>query len=191
MNRIGMLSCAGLVLAACWLTVSSLRADQPYYTTKSQDCGQNVGATQGRVGLHRAADPQGAWKTKGFFADHAGPMPQTVYDPNFGCYPGNARTIQRYPAFHGYYTRAPYNYRHYSEYPWNAVVPEPRPYPDNVNQAAGMLVEDPGEGSVIIQSDEPYQAPEPSASSNHEYIEEVPEMTIDGKQIEEMPSILE
>ena len=67
-------------------------------------------------------------------------MPQTAYDPNYGCYPGNARTIHRYPAFHGYYYDRPYNYRHYSEYPWNAEMTEPRPYPDRANQVVGSPV---------------------------------------------------
>jgi hypothetical protein len=57
-----------------------------------------------------------------------GPMPQTCYSPRFGCYPGNTRDIHRYPAFHGYYYRKPYNYRHYFEYPWHAEPHEPLGY---------------------------------------------------------------
>ena len=60
--------------------------------------------------------------------DWLGPMPQTCYQPRFGCYPGNARDIHRYPAFHGYYYRQPYNYRHYFEYPWHAQPHEPLGY---------------------------------------------------------------
>lgn len=60
--------------------------------------------------------------------DWFGPMPQTCYQPRFGCYPGNARDIHRYPAFHGYYYRQPYNYRHYFEYPWHAQPHEPLGY---------------------------------------------------------------
>ncbi|NMC19003.1 MAG: hypothetical protein GYA33_01175 [Thermogutta sp.] len=60
--------------------------------------------------------------------DWFGPMPQTCYQPRFGCYPGNPRTIHRYPAFHGYYYRAPYNYRHYFEYPWHAAPHEPQAF---------------------------------------------------------------
>ncbi len=60
--------------------------------------------------------------------DWFGPMPQTCYQPRFGCYPGNARDIHRYPAFHGYYYRQPYNYRHYFEYPWHAQPHEPLAY---------------------------------------------------------------
>jgi hypothetical protein len=54
-------------------------------------------------------------------------MPQTCYSPRFGCYPGNGRDIQRYPAFHGSYYRRPYNYRTLFEYPWYARPHEPRP----------------------------------------------------------------
>ena len=54
-----------------------------------------------------------------------GPMPQTCYAPRFGCYPGNNRHMHRYPAFHGYYYRAPYNYRHLFDYPWHATPHEP------------------------------------------------------------------
>lgn len=61
-------------------------------------------------------------------ADWFGPMPQTCYQPRFGCYPGNGRDIQRYPAFHGYYYRSPYNYRHYFDYPWHAMPHEPQGY---------------------------------------------------------------
>jgi hypothetical protein len=62
-------------------------------------------------------------------------MPQTCYAPRFGCYPGNNRHMHRYPAFHGYYYRAPYNYRHYFDYPWHAAPHEPlgffaRPLPE-------------------------------------------------------------
>ncbi len=119
-----------LGIAVVFLT-SSVFAQIPYTTTKTNDCGAGVGAPRGRVGLHRIADPEGGWQTKGFILDSFGPMPQTAYDPNFGCYPGNARTIHRYPAFHGYYSSAPVNYRHYAEFPWNADIAEPRPYPDN------------------------------------------------------------
>jgi hypothetical protein len=77
----------------------------------------------------------GAPVKEGYFAgarkwvcDWLGPMPQTCYSPRFGCYPGNGRDIQRYPAFHGYYYREPYNYRHYFDYPWHAQPHEPLPY---------------------------------------------------------------
>lgn len=64
----------------------------------------------------------------GWIVDWFGPMPQTCYQPRFGCYPGNPRTIHRYPAFHGYYYRNPYNYRHLFEYPWHAQPNEPQPF---------------------------------------------------------------
>ena len=54
-------------------------------------------------------------------------MPQSCYDPRFGCYPGNNRHLHRYPAFHGAFYRAPYNYRQVFEYPWHAEPHEPQP----------------------------------------------------------------
>lgn len=123
------------------LSTMAMAQQMPYTTTKTGDCGQNYGAPKGRVGFHRVADPQGGWQTKGFILDSFGPMPQTAYDPNFGCYPGNARTINRYPAFHGYYYDTPANYRHYAEYPWNADLAEPRPYPNNAVPQVGMKVQ--------------------------------------------------
>jgi len=62
------------------------------------------------------ADPLTLW---------AGPMPQTCYAPRFGCYPGNDRHMHRYPAFHGYYYRQAYNYRHVFDYPWHAAPHNP------------------------------------------------------------------
>lgn len=63
-----------------------------------------------------------------WLCDWFGPMPQTCYEPRYGCYPGNARFTNRYPAFHGYYYRAPYNYRHLYEYPWHAAPHHPLPF---------------------------------------------------------------
>jgi hypothetical protein len=54
-----------------------------------------------------------------------GLMPQSCYGPAYGCYPGNDRRIQRYPAFHGHYYRKPYNYRNEFDYPWHAGLHEP------------------------------------------------------------------
>jgi hypothetical protein len=51
-------------------------------------------------------------------------MPQSCYNPSFGCYP-STRHMHRYPAFHNYYSRKAYNYRHYFEYPWHAGLHEP------------------------------------------------------------------
>ena len=53
-----------------------------------------------------------------------GPMPQTCYDPPYGCYTGS-RWNNRYPAFHGTYYRKAYNYRNYFDYPWHAELHEP------------------------------------------------------------------
>jgi len=83
----------------------------------------------------------------GWLVDWFGPMPQTCYQPRFGCYPGNPRTINRYPAFHGYYYRAPYNYRHLFEYPWHAQPNEPQPLRP---QGVETFVEQPGD-SVSLQ----------------------------------------
>ena len=63
-----------------------------------------------------------------WYRDWFGPMPQTCYGPRYGCYPGGSRTINRYPAFHGYYYRKPYNYRHYYEYPWHAAPHNPQAF---------------------------------------------------------------
>jgi len=51
-------------------------------------------------------------------------MPQSCYNPSFGCYP-STRFMHRYPAFHNYHTREAYNYRHYFDYPWHAGLSEP------------------------------------------------------------------
>ena len=53
-----------------------------------------------------------------------GPMPQTCYEPPYGCYAGT-RWNHRYPAFHGTYYRKAYNYRNYFDYPWHAELHEP------------------------------------------------------------------
>ena len=80
------------------------------------DCSSGaVGYSDGYVG--------GSW-----CRDWWGPMPQTCYNPRFGCYAGTGRTMPRYPAFHGYYYRKPYNYRHYYEYPWHASPHAPQAF---------------------------------------------------------------
>jgi hypothetical protein len=53
-----------------------------------------------------------------------GPMPQTCYEPPYGCYHGS-RWNNRYPAFHATYYRKAYNYRNYFDYPWHAEMHEP------------------------------------------------------------------
>ncbi len=178
---------AALGIAALFLIISQSLAEMPYTTTKSQDCGQNYGAPKGRVGLHRIADPEGGWQTKGFVIDSFGPMPQTAYDPNYGCYPGNARTIHRYPAFHGYYYDRPYNYRHYSEYPWNAEITEPRPYPNRANQVGSEVIIQsaptpvesvtPGK-SIMGPAVTPVEEIEPSSNMIPEQIDEVIEESV-------------
>lgn len=52
-------------------------------------------------------------------------MPQSCYQPHYGCYPAGSRWTHRYPAFHGYYYRRPYNYRNLFDYPWHAGMHEP------------------------------------------------------------------
>ncbi len=52
-------------------------------------------------------------------------MPQTCYQPHYGCYPAGSRWLHRYTAFHGYYYRRPYNYRNLFDYPWHARLHEP------------------------------------------------------------------
>ena len=54
-----------------------------------------------------------------------GHMPQTCYDPRYGCYYGGGRHMHRYPAFHGTFYRQPYNYRNVFDYPWHAEMHEP------------------------------------------------------------------
>ena len=76
--------------------------------------------------------------------DWFGPMPQTCYGPRYGCYPGNNRYINRYPAFHGYYYRQPYNYQHVFEYPWHAAPHEPLPYPGGETNAVSSEILGPG-----------------------------------------------
>jgi hypothetical protein len=77
----------------------------------------------GATGLH-GRDHHGAdcWECYG--DDFRRGMPQSCYNPSFGCYP-STRFMHRYPAFHGYYTREAYNYRHYFDYPWHAGLHEP------------------------------------------------------------------
>ena len=94
----------------------------------AQVCPQDVGVERGTKHAP-VADPEGGWQPRHAVTDWWGPMPQTSYTPNYGCYPGNARTINRAPAFHGYTLRSPYNYRMYSEFPWHADITEPEPYP--------------------------------------------------------------
>ena len=90
-------------------------------------------ATCGHQGLHHGrAIPGGlhGW---------CGPMPQSCYDPAFGCYPGS-RYMHRYPAFHNSYYRSAYNYRQYFDYPWHAGMHEPTSmFSYNVGQSGGAV----------------------------------------------------
>lgn len=85
------------------------------------------GAAVGRCG-HGCAVKSAVRGVSDYAWDWFGPMPQTCYQPRFGCYPGNSRDIHRYPAFHGTYYREPYNYRNYFDYPWHAQPFEPLGY---------------------------------------------------------------
>lgn len=176
-----MVSFLGIVVV---FLASGAIAQIPYTTTKTNDCGAGVGAPRGRDGLRRIADPEGGWQTKGFILDSFGPMPQTAYDPNFGCYPGNARTIHRYPAFHGYHSSSPTNWRHYAEYPWNAKITEPRPYPNNAKPSlpcgSNVTPIEPYDGQVIVleeatistKSTAPVVTPEAAAPTTLEGVNE-------------------
>lgn len=82
--------------------------------------------------------PAGEYARWGLWRTYWGPEPQTCYAPRFGCYPGNNRHMHRYPAFHGYYYRRPYNYRMVFDYPWHAGLHEPTShFSYNVHEPAG------------------------------------------------------
>jgi hypothetical protein len=92
-----------------------------------------------------------------------GHMPQTCYSPRYGCYYGNNRHMNRYPAFHGTFYRRPYNYRNVFDYPWHAEMHEPTSmFSYNVqgeNNAAGGSVGD------IPQPPPPATTPSPGFES--------------------------
>ena len=96
----------------------------PATMVSSCDC-SGVGCDECSSG---AVGSPGAYVGRSWFSDRLGPMPQTCYNPRFGCYAGTGRTMHRYPAFHGYYYRSPYNYQHYFEYPWHASPHDPRAF---------------------------------------------------------------
>ena len=88
----------------------------------------SAGATGGFVGHgegYGGVYPYGARFFHGALHVKFGPMPQSCYSPRYGCYPGNSRDIQRYPAFHGTFYRRPYNYRNTFDFPWHAALHEP------------------------------------------------------------------
>jgi hypothetical protein len=70
------------------------------------------------------SDGGGGHHQKGYRGGWLGNMPQSCYNPSFGCYP-STRFMHRYPAFHGNYYREAYNYRNYFDYPWHAGLHEP------------------------------------------------------------------
>jgi hypothetical protein len=83
-------------------------------------------------------------------------MPQSCYNPSFGCYP-STRHMHRYPAFHNYHTREAYNYRAYFDYPWHAGLHEP---------TSMFSYHVPGEGSAEMVEEAvmpPAPVPEPAA----------------------------
>lgn len=93
-------------------------SQQPYAEEGCSQCGSTSGGC-GCFGANR-------WYERQHEALLArGGMPQTCYSPRYGCYPGNDREIQRYPAFHGSFYRRPYNYRNVFDYPWHAELHEP------------------------------------------------------------------
>lgn len=101
---------------AILLTVLALGAGAGEYQVQQAAYGCES-CQSGHCGGHaRAEKPPRA----GFF----GAMPQTCYEPHFGCYDGD-RHMHRYPAFHGTYYRRAYNYRNYFDYPWHAEMHEP------------------------------------------------------------------
>lgn len=148
-----VLICTSIFCVVAFMEVSAIAACKKCAAQASCDCGSGsakLPATScARVGN---VYPDG-WQTKGHCADWYGPMPQTNYNPHYGCYPGAARTMNRYSAFHGYYYRKPYNYRQYAEYPWDAEMAEPKPYPKRevVSEMSAGAGEDP---NYIILSDE-------------------------------------
>lgn len=95
------------------------------------DCGLGVAghwAAKKEARLARQAAKAAEWQRKHM-------MPQTCYQPRYGCYYSGDRHMHRYPAFHGHYYRRPYNYRHLFEYPWHAQLHEPTSlFSYNVNE---------------------------------------------------------
>lgn len=86
-----------------------------------ESCGDDAGGCSSCGGCKKGC---GGCNEYGWIR-RAGPMPQTCYNPRHGCYPGNNRFMHRYPAFHGYYYRNPYNYRALFDYPWHVELHEP------------------------------------------------------------------
>ena len=105
----------------------------------------------------------GEYSHRNCLKDWFGPMPQTCYAPRYGCYPGNNRHMNRYPAFHGNYYRKPYNYRQLFDYPWHAAPHEPMGYFLYHTEQTGdeILAPMPGQGGMT-----PLPAPPPPGNNN-------------------------
>jgi len=88
---------------------------------------QYDGLTNGVGEDYGGAYPPDAKFGHGALHVYFGPMPQTCYGPRHGCWPANSRFMHRYPAFHGWFYRSPYHYRHSFDYPWHAKPHEPSP----------------------------------------------------------------
>ena len=91
-------------------------------------------------------------------------MPQTCYNPKFGCYAAD-RHMNRYPAFHGTYYRRPYNYRNEFDYPWHAELHEPTSF---FSYHVNAPPQQTPAGQQLIQplTQQPYApAPQPNSAS--------------------------
>ena len=108
-----------VVLLTVLLTAGADYADPAIESARG--AGEFVGEGEGYGGAY----PYGATFGHGALHVKFGPMPQTCYAPRYGCYPGNGRDTHRYPAFHGWFYRRPYNYRNVFDYPWHAELHEP------------------------------------------------------------------
>ena len=117
------------------------------YASMGEECGDcNAGMHRCRHGhCGKGHAPRGGW---------LGMMPQTCYNPRFGCYDGD-RYNHRYPAFHGTYYRRPYNYRNLFDYPWHADLHEPTSnFAYNVNEPSATIVVPPGPGPTPVLPDD-------------------------------------
>ena len=105
--------------------------------------------------------PHGGW---------CGMMPQTCYNPTFGCY-GDNRHTHRYPAFHGTYYRRPYNYRNVFDYPWHAELHEPTShFAYNVEESAATLGVPVGPAPIVSpQHARPAEVPTPVPDAQGRY----------------------
>ena len=102
----------------------------------------------------------GSWHGHKLHGSCLGPMPQTCYDPAYGCYPGT-RYMNRYPAFRGTYYRRPYNYRNVFDYPWHADLHEPTSY-FSYHVTGETGAGQPARAEAILQP--PMPIPTPSAA---------------------------